>query len=174
MRSVFFFFLKEEGGIRDVAVTGVQTCALPISLAVWYAGMLFYILHLDPSVIQFRGAALNEFIRNNTILVTTAILMISVFLMDFNTLWLKRYNRDKTWLWIIITTLLVGEIFWSLNFLPHSVAIKSILLVLAYYLLITLGRAHFDGNLNAGLLRRYLYLIAVVLFAVLISARWVV
>src|SRR2546422_6234991 len=29
--SVFFFFQAEDG-IRDVAVTGVQTCALPISL----------------------------------------------------------------------------------------------------------------------------------------------
>src|SRR5687768_18363136 len=29
---VFFFFFQAEDGIRDVAVTGVQTCALPISL----------------------------------------------------------------------------------------------------------------------------------------------
>ena len=28
---VFSFFLQAEDGIRDVAVTGVQTCALPIS-----------------------------------------------------------------------------------------------------------------------------------------------
>src|SRR3989338_3088187 len=27
-----FFFLKEEDGIRDGTVTGVQTCALPISI----------------------------------------------------------------------------------------------------------------------------------------------
>src|SRR2546429_5068283 len=27
---MFFFFFQEEDGIRDVAVTGVQTCALPI------------------------------------------------------------------------------------------------------------------------------------------------
>src|SRR5687768_10403296 len=33
----FFFFFQAEDGIRDVAVTGVQTCALPISMAV---GML--------------------------------------------------------------------------------------------------------------------------------------
>src|SRR6266436_8202736 len=26
-----FFFFQAEGGIRDVAVTGVQTCALPIA-----------------------------------------------------------------------------------------------------------------------------------------------
>src|SRR2546422_10729303 len=30
----FFFFFQAEDGIRDVAVTGVQTCALPISHAV--------------------------------------------------------------------------------------------------------------------------------------------
>src|SRR2546425_9650179 len=30
----FFFFFQAEDGIRDKLVTGVQTCALPISLAV--------------------------------------------------------------------------------------------------------------------------------------------
>src|SRR5260221_440703 len=29
--SVFFFFFQAEDGIRDHCVTGVQTCALPIS-----------------------------------------------------------------------------------------------------------------------------------------------
>ena len=28
---VFFFFFQAEDGIRDHCVTGVQTCALPIS-----------------------------------------------------------------------------------------------------------------------------------------------
>ena len=30
---LFFFFFQAEDGIRDWSVTGVQTCALPISLA---------------------------------------------------------------------------------------------------------------------------------------------
>src|SRR2546429_2150395 len=30
---VCFFFFQAEDGIRDVAVTGVQTCALPICMA---------------------------------------------------------------------------------------------------------------------------------------------
>src|SRR3712207_7570591 len=29
--QVFFFFFQAEDGIRDIGVTGVQTCALPIS-----------------------------------------------------------------------------------------------------------------------------------------------
>src|SRR5215203_7075853 len=32
-RICFFFFFQAEDGIRDIGVTGVQTCALPISLA---------------------------------------------------------------------------------------------------------------------------------------------
>src|SRR3712207_7973507 len=28
--TVFFFFFQAEDGIRDIGVTGVQTCALPI------------------------------------------------------------------------------------------------------------------------------------------------
>src|SRR2546427_6470276 len=31
MRHVIFFFFQAEDGIRDLTVTGVQTCALPIS-----------------------------------------------------------------------------------------------------------------------------------------------
>src|SRR5438034_367368 len=32
-RSLFCFFFQAEDGIRDHCVTGVQTCALPISFA---------------------------------------------------------------------------------------------------------------------------------------------
>src|SRR2546429_5753367 len=35
---VFFFFFQAEDGIRDVAVTGVQTCALPISTPISWPG----------------------------------------------------------------------------------------------------------------------------------------
>src|SRR2546430_13520814 len=31
-RCMFFFFFQAEDGIRDLTVTGVQTCALPISM----------------------------------------------------------------------------------------------------------------------------------------------
>src|SRR2546430_9392745 len=33
MNYHFFFFFQAEDGIRDLTVTGVQTCALPISTA---------------------------------------------------------------------------------------------------------------------------------------------
>src|SRR5205809_981112 len=41
---MYCFFFQAEDGIRDVAVTGVQTCALPISAAI--AIGLLWIRHL--------------------------------------------------------------------------------------------------------------------------------
>src|SRR3989440_5070210 len=35
----FFFFFQAEDGIRDLIVTGVQTCALPIFPVTWHRGM---------------------------------------------------------------------------------------------------------------------------------------
>src|SRR2546430_8294632 len=40
MFIVFFFFFQAEDGIRDLTVTGVQTCALPISFE-WCGGFGF-------------------------------------------------------------------------------------------------------------------------------------
>src|SRR2546430_5234938 len=42
--SLFFFFQAEDG-IRDLTVTGVQTCALPISVAQSFAQQGFGILY---------------------------------------------------------------------------------------------------------------------------------
>src|SRR5690348_17596892 len=43
----FFFFFQAEDGIRDGRVTGVQTCALPISSVVGAA--LFPLQHCSPA-----------------------------------------------------------------------------------------------------------------------------
>src|SRR3989449_6128925 len=44
-----FFFFQAEDGIRDVAVTGVQTCALPISGLFAYFGIGGAIAYLHGS-----------------------------------------------------------------------------------------------------------------------------
>src|SRR5688572_30896559 len=73
----FFFFFQAEDGIRDLTVTGVQTCALPISTTigeqivqplfplVWEAFVDFrleatYLTRLDRGVIQRLVARLAQ------------------------------------------------------------------------------------------------------------------
>src|SRR5439155_17733777 len=49
---IFFFFFQAEDGIRDGHVTGVQTCALPISNdSARRAG--FFPIYRDSGIIQF-------------------------------------------------------------------------------------------------------------------------
>src|SRR2546427_6930441 len=54
--SFFFFFFQAEDGIRDLTVTGVQTCALPISMA---AGReLILVVDDDPKIVALVRAYL--------------------------------------------------------------------------------------------------------------------
>src|SRR3712207_273282 len=53
---VFFFFFQAEDGIRDIGVTGVQTCALPISFVLPDEKLFQEDLHLVG--LQFRGFVL--------------------------------------------------------------------------------------------------------------------
>src|SRR3712207_3338733 len=55
MLSVFFFFQAEDG-IRDIGVTGVQTCALPISVqAMTGGGGWPMTVFLTPDGVPFYG-----------------------------------------------------------------------------------------------------------------------
>src|SRR5437763_2688325 len=47
---LIFFFFQAEDGIRDTSVTGVQTCALPIS-----AGLRRSARHRDAAPVPARG-----------------------------------------------------------------------------------------------------------------------
>src|SRR2546429_4575068 len=49
------FFFQAEDGIRDVAVTGVQTCALPISGDVHVTGKLTVDGAIDPTWVRVNG-----------------------------------------------------------------------------------------------------------------------
>src|SRR2546429_3850853 len=77
--AVLFFFFQAEDGIRDVAVTGVQTCALPICFSSRDGAGTE-----DSSV--FTDALLNDYVAN-TILGTPYIFGSSFFgpslLVDF-------------------------------------------------------------------------------------------
>src|SRR2546422_11363938 len=50
----FLFFFQAEDGIRDVAVTGVQTCALPILLHVQRLGEALGCVRREPDPLRPR------------------------------------------------------------------------------------------------------------------------
>src|SRR3712207_8132552 len=49
---LYFFFFQAEDGIRDIGVTGVQTCALPISIVAAVAAAQEAVLRDDPQALR--------------------------------------------------------------------------------------------------------------------------
>src|SRR5215475_14943554 len=57
------FFFQAEDGIRDFHVTGVQTCALPISLRQYYYFCLDHVREYNAAWDYFRGMSATEIER---------------------------------------------------------------------------------------------------------------
>src|SRR5256886_8428933 len=55
--SYFFFFFQAEDGIRDLTVTGVQTCALPISGGVHAQLQHIDLADVDTAILRLAGLA---------------------------------------------------------------------------------------------------------------------
>src|SRR5690348_11858434 len=54
---MFVFFFQAEDGIRDGRVTGVQTCALPISIVLAFLCMIVIGFFLDHRIFQVPASA---------------------------------------------------------------------------------------------------------------------
>src|SRR2546429_1301272 len=91
--SCVFFFFQAEDGIRDVAVTGVQTCALPISLK-------YEPISARPDAIAYRAG---KFIRRHqspvvaALVVTLALIGTTIFTWFFpgRSELLRQFNQRK-------------------------------------------------------------------------------
>src|SRR5437879_11587842 len=60
-----FFFFQAEDGIRDTSVTGVQTCALPISARVQDRGPVLQSQRQpDPEVLRELGGVADRIVRS--------------------------------------------------------------------------------------------------------------
>src|SRR2546429_6388115 len=100
--SVFFF--QAEDGIRDVAVTGVQTCALPIFLAA-AALMIDYVLTVAVGISAGVGALVSAIpsLQSHTLTICLGILVL-ITLINL------RGMRDAGLVFMAPTYLFVGTL----------------------------------------------------------------
>lgn len=133
---------------------------------VWFISSTLYHALLDLALVQQYTSW--------AVLFAVFLMVLVVYLVDYRTIWVQRYSQQKVWLLLVSQAILVGELFWVLNFLPNSIQVKSFFVALMYYFLVSLGRAHLDGNLNQVIMRRYTYYGLAFLLLVLVTSRWLV
>src|SRR3712207_8605704 len=102
IRLIFFmFFFQAEDGIRDIGVTGVQTCALPISRMIRVWRWTFKV---------------------NTLVIALIVLVAMYLLAD---MWLPLGPQNGTLLNLLFVGFIVGMVLLILRSEEHTSELQS-------------------------------------------------
>lgn len=104
------------------------------------------------------------------------ILLVSGWLVTYLTIYQffcitkTQFSHNK--LFILISSLLILELFFIINWLPLVSVAKAMLITSAYYFIISLSLYDFRGALARSVYLRYSLITSLIWILVLITARW--
>jgi hypothetical protein len=84
----------------------------------------------------------------------------------------RGYPNGTAYLFILVISLILGELFWIINFWPTGFYFNALLLSLFYYIIIGISRYHLLGQLNKKVVRKYLVIGGICLVVILVTVRW--
>jgi hypothetical protein len=85
---------------------------------------------------------------------------------------ISKIKNPETFLFIIINTLVMMEIFYFINWLPLLSPAKTLLLTSVYYFITSLSRYYHEGLLAKTVYVRYSLITGVIWVITLLTARW--
>lgn len=94
-------------------------------------------------------------------------------LLVYQIIWVNKIELPVGWPYILISCLILTELFWSISFLPFNYNIAGLSLAICYYIIIGLVKNHLFNKLDAAKIKMYLILGLISLFLILFTARWV-
>lgn len=130
-------------------------------------------LFLETPMVFFITAALfglRDFLNISIILIIILLFVLIVILTSY--FFQSEQLRLKKIYYCLITALIMGELFWSINILSLVYYLKGFILALLYFLGMKLLTSSWEGKFSQKDLIHYLIIITVVLGAVLLTARW--
>jgi hypothetical protein len=99
------------------------------------------------------------------ILILTHALIYQVF-------WANKVATKKSFIFISVISLILGELFWIINFWPTGFYFNALLLSLFYYTMVGISRYHLLDPLDKKVVRKYLMVGGVCLVIVLLTGKW--
>src|SRR3989338_3439284 len=101
------------------------------------------------------------------------LIMISLTsLLVYQIIWANKIELMPSLPYILISCLILVELFWSISFLPFNYNISGLSLAICYYVIIGLVKNHLLLKLDNSKVKMYLILGAVSLLLVLSTAKW--
>ena len=109
---------------------------------------------------------------NVSLWIATFIIMFVAFIITEQVMYFHELSFQKSWPYLVIISLVVGEFFWVINFLPSSLYVNAFILTVLYYSMIGVSRNHLLGILSRSVFLRYFFISIISLLVVLITAKW--
>ncbi|MFA6106596.1 MAG: hypothetical protein WC745_02870 [Patescibacteria group bacterium] len=103
------------------------------------------------------------------ILVLTFLLLVVIYQLN----WAHKIPPTDSSVHILVGSLILIEIAWSLSFLPLRYYILGLLFSAAYYVITGLTRHYLSGTLNAKNVKAYIGIGLFSVIIILLSARWI-
>ncbi len=99
-------------------------------------------------------------------------LTIIAILIVYQVIWANKIKSKFSIIYILISSLVLVELGWSISFLPLNFNVAGLLLAISYYMLIGLVRHHLLEKLDKKIVKLYLMFGFGSIFIVLLTARW--
>ena len=98
-------------------------------------------------------------------------MLVSVIVI-YEALWENKINFREAFVFIIIGSLILLEMAWSISFLPLNFNIIGLILAICYYMITGFIKYYLLDNLNKKIVKSYLLIGFGSIFILLLTARW--
>jgi hypothetical protein len=94
-------------------------------------------------------------------------------LTTYQIIWVNKIEITLGLPYILISCLILVELFWSISFLPFNYNISGLCLAISYYVITGLIKNHLLNKLDVKKVKMYLILATISLFLILLTAKWI-
>ena len=101
------------------------------------------------------------------------ILLLIIFLIIYQIIWANKIALKASALYILICSLVLVELSWSISFLPFNYNIAGLILAICYYILIGLVKDYLLNRLDKKTVELYLGIGLASLILILFTAQWI-
>lgn len=101
------------------------------------------------------------------------LMLAATILIVYQIIWAYKIELKISLPYILISCLILVELFWSISFLPFNYNISGLCLAISYYVIIGLVKNHLFNKLDAKKVKIYLTLALISLSLILLTAKWI-
>jgi len=114
---------------------------------------------------------LQSFLNLQIWIIILAIMPI-IFLVFYQLLWAYKINFKFGLVFILIGSVILIELAWSISFLPLNYIVSGLVLAICYYGIAGFIRYYLTGILNKKAIKLYIATIIISIFLIFLTAQW--